>query len=105
MQIGVCCCVSYTSTESWVATAYTMRYGSAKAGFGPVPDTAVSRLRGAVLVVGVGVSTETGGGGGSITEGAGDGLESGSGNAGMGSSADDVSMVMFFVTGGDVLRV
>ena len=45
-------------------------------------------------------------GGGSITEEtAGDGLETGSGKAGIGSSADDVSIVMCFVVGGDVLRV
>lgn len=42
-----------------------------------------------------------GGGGGSIIEGAGDGLERGSGRAGMGSSEEDVSMVIFRVTGGD----
>jgi hypothetical protein len=42
-----------------------------------------------------------GGGGGSMTEGAGDGFERGSGRAGMGSSEEDVSMVIFRVTGGD----
>jgi hypothetical protein len=42
-----------------------------------------------------------GGGGGSMTEGAGDGFERGSGRDGIGSSEDDVSMVMFRVTGGD----
>lgn len=49
-------------------------------------------------------SAEDGGGGGSITEGAGDGLESGSGRDGMGSSDDEVSIVMFLVTGGEVRK-
>lgn len=46
-----------------------------------------------------------GGGGGSMTDGASDGFDRGSGRAGIGSSAEDVSMVMCFVVGGDVLRV
>jgi hypothetical protein len=40
-----------------------------------------------------------------MIEGAGDGLDRGSGRAGIGSSAEDVSMVMYFVVGGDCLRV
>lgn len=36
-----------------------------------------------------------------MTEGAGDGFERGSGRDGIGSSEEDVSMVMFRVTGGD----
>jgi hypothetical protein len=36
-----------------------------------------------------------------MTEGAGDGFERGSGRDGIGSSEDDVSMVMLRVTGGD----
>lgn len=65
----------------------------------------VSRLGGFDGVVLDG-SLATGGGGGSITdEGAGDGLEMGSGSDGIGSSADEVSIVMCFVTGGDCLNV
>lgn len=40
-----------------------------------------------------------GGGGGSITDEAGDGFETGSGSNGIGSSADEVSMVMCLVGG------
>lgn len=46
-----------------------------------------------------------GGGGGSMTEGAGEGFESGSGNDGIASSDEDVSIVMCFVTGGAVRSV
>jgi len=46
-----------------------------------------------------------GGGGGSMTEGAGDGFDRGSGRDGIGSSEEDVSIVMFLVTGGDWRRV
>lgn len=47
-----------------------------------------------------------GGGGGSMTEGAGEGLDTGSGKAGIESSAELVSMVMCFVgTGAPCLRV
>lgn len=62
----------------------------------------VSRLR---LLGVAAVSLVVGGGGGSMTEGAGDGLDRGSGRAGIGSSAEDVSMVMCFVVGGDCLSV
>lgn len=48
-------------------------------------------------------AAEVGGGGGSMT--AGEGFEIGSGRAGIGSSAEEVSMVMCLVTGGDCLRV
>lgn len=40
-----------------------------------------------------------------MTEGAGEGFERGSGNDGIASSGDDVSMVMCFVTGGAVRNV
>lgn len=40
-----------------------------------------------------------------MTDGAGEGLEMGSGSAGIGSSSEDVSMVICFVTGGFSLRV
>lgn len=46
---------------------------------------------------------DVGGGGGSMT--AEEGLETGSGSAGIGSSAEDVSIVICFVTGGDCLSV
>lgn len=36
---GVVCCVSYTNTASWVATAYIIRYGSAKAEAGPLSSS------------------------------------------------------------------
>lgn len=78
-----------------------MRYGNANAAFGPGVEAPVSGL-----LVGVDESgTEVGGGGGSITEVAAAGFETGSGSAGIGSSGDDVSMVMCLVTGGDVRRV
>lgn len=48
-----------------------------------------------------GVDGAAGGGGGSMTEEAGDCFERGSGRDGMGSSAEDVSMVIFRVAGGD----
>lgn len=47
------------------------------------------------------VEVGTGGGGGSMTKGAGDGLEMGSGRDGIESSADEVSIVMCFVFGGE----
>lgn len=46
-----------------------------------------------------------GGGGGSMTDGAGEGFESGSGNDGIASSADEVSIAMCLVTGGAVRSV
>jgi hypothetical protein len=77
-------------------------------GLGPGVDEPVSRLTGFDEVPFFSESEAVvdaadvggGGGGGSITEGAGDGFEIGSGNAGMGSSADDVSMVICLVAGG-----
>lgn len=103
-QIGVICCVSYSRTVSCVATAYIIRYGNTKAGFGPNVDAPVSKFRdldGVVTFSGSDPAAEVGGGGGgSMTEGAGDGLEMGSGSAGIGSSAEDVSMVICFVTCG-----
>ena len=106
MQIGVCCCVSYSKTESWVATAYTIRYRSAKAALGPGVCTPVSRLKPLDDDIEPSAVADAGGGGGSMTEdGAGEGLDSGSGNDGIGSSADEVSIVMCFVTGGLCLSV
>lgn len=72
-----------------MATAYTIRYGSANADFGPGLCTVASE----------------GGGGGSITDRAAEGFASGSGSEGIGSSADEVSIVMCLVTGGDCLKV
>lgn len=51
------------------------------------------------------ITSPPGGGGGSMTEVAGDGFETGSGREGIGSSADDVSMVICLVAGSDCLRV
>lgn len=82
-----------------MATAYTIRYGKENAGFGAAEVDCASALN--VRPIG----SEEGGGGGSMTDGAGDGFERGSGSDGMASSADDVSMVMLFVVGGEVLRV
>ena len=65
---------------------------------------AVSKFSGLVGVVAVDSVDVAGGGGGSI-DGAGDGLERGSGSSGIGSSADDVSIVKCLVTGGDSLKV
>lgn len=101
--MGVCCWVSYSKTESCVATAYTILYGSAKAAFGPAVTDVVSEV--VLRLRPIGSDEGGGGGGGSITEGAGDGLESGSGSDGIGSSGDEVSIVMCFVTGGEALRV
>lgn len=88
--------------ESCVATAYTIRYGSANVGLGPPADVV-----GLVSVLNVlDMGSAEGGGGGSMTEGAGDGLEeSGSGNDGMASSGEEVSIVMCLVTGGAVRSV
>lgn len=81
-----------------MATAYTILYGSEKAGFGPGVAALVSRLA-ALEGVEVTSATAAGGGGGSMT-GAGDaGVESGSGSDGMSSSADEVSIVICFVCG------
>lgn len=95
-----------------MATAYAIRYGKAKVGFGPGVDAVVSMSRGFEGVVIVSLlspsDTTVGGGGGSMTDGVGDGFTTGSmgsGNAGMGSSGEEVSRVMFLVTGGDCLRV
>lgn len=83
-----------------------MRYGNAKVGLGPGVVAPVSRFSGFASDLSPSVADdEEGGGGGSMTDGAGDGFEIGSGRAGMGSSADDVSIVMCLVTGGDCLRV
>lgn len=62
-------------------------------------DAFVSMLRGfeGVDLSGSGAE-DVGGGGGSMMVG--DGLDIGSGSAGIGSSADEVSMVMCWVTGG-----
>lgn len=75
-------------------------------GLGPGVVGPVSKFRcldGVDNFSGSGAEDVGGGGGGSIT--AGSGLEIGSGRAGMGSSAEDVSIVMCFVTGGDCLSV
>lgn len=94
-----------------MATAYTIRYGRAKAGLGPGADTlfstaapfdeAVPSAAAGAAVVEDGV----GSGGGSMTDGAAAGLETGSGREGMVSSAEDVSIVTCLVTGGDWRRV
>ena len=42
MQSGVCCCVSYRRTESSVATAYTILYGSENTIVGPGDEELVS---------------------------------------------------------------
>lgn len=98
-QIGVFCCVSYKSTESCVATAYTMRYPSENAGFGPGIAALVSTVRGLEVAGDASGPADVGGGGGSMTGAGDEGLESGSGSDGMSSSAEDVSIVMCFVGG------
>jgi hypothetical protein len=103
---GVCCCVSYKRTESSVATAYTIRYGNEKAIVGPCVFAFVSTSK--VLTFGDEVGPEGAvvwgiGGGGSIIECAGDFGTTGSGSSAIVSSADEVSIVIFFVCGG-VLR-
>lgn len=91
-----------------MATAYTIRYGRAKAALGPGVDAFVSvdtpfggAPSAAVVEAGVGS------GGGSMTDAVVDvdALETGSGREGMVSSAEDVSMVTCLVTGGDWRRV
>ena len=72
---------------------------------GPGVEALVSAFKPFDGVEEVSEAEDAGGGGGSITDaGAGDGLERGSGRAGIGSSAEDVSMVMFLVIGGDWRR-
>lgn len=83
-----------------MATAYTIRYGREKAGLGPGVETPVSVAVGFDGVE-VGSATAAGVGGGSITDKAGDVIERGSGRYGIESSADEVSMVMCLVGGGD----
>lgn len=84
-----------------MATAYIIRYGKEKVGFGPGVDAPVSVFCPLEDVGVLSEAAEVGGGGGSMTEGAGDCLDSGSGRDGIGSSDDEVSIVMFFVDGGD----
>lgn len=59
-----------------------------------------------VLSEAASAGADVGGGGGSISWFVGgEGPETGSGSAGIGSSAEEVSIVMCFVTGGDCRRV
>lgn len=91
-----------------MATAYTIRYGRAKAGLGPGVEalfSAAAPFEGAAPSAAALVEVSVGSGGGSMTEGVADGLETGSGRDGMVSSADEVSMVTCLVTGGDWRRV
>ena len=100
---GVCCCVSYTNTVSCVATAYTIRYGKAKAGSGPGLDEPLSpSIEGdglALLISLVGGGTTVSRGGGSIVELVGGTREAsaGSGNDGIEPSAEEVSKVICLV--------
>lgn len=105
-QRGVCCCVSYMRTESSVATAYTIRYGRENATVGPGDSAFVVTSR----CLGLGDDSDADGslacgtnGGGSMTEFDGSFVIAGSGRAAMGSSADDVSIVMCLVGGGAFL--
>lgn len=89
-----------------MATAYTIRYSRENAGFGPGVDELVSPLVGVAPLASP--AADDGGGGGSMTERAGVGFgigSTGSGRASMGSSAEEVSMVMWRVVGGDWRRV
>jgi hypothetical protein len=70
---------------------------------GPGAWTPVSKLR--LFGTEIELSKDVGGGGGSITDEAGEGFVKGSGREGIGSSEDDVSMVMCLVTGGLCLSV
>lgn len=82
-----------------------MRYGREKAGLGPGVEADVSTDSDFDGVLVASPEEVFGGGGGSM-EGAGEaGLERGSGNDGMSTSAEDVSMVICFVVGGDCLSV
>jgi hypothetical protein len=92
-----------------VATAYTIRYGRAKAGLGPGVDALFSAavapfdeaVPSAAAAGAAVVEDGVGSGGGSMTDAAATGLETGSGREGMVSSAEDVSIVTCLVTGGD----
>lgn len=93
-----------------MATAYTIRYGRAKAGLGPGVDALFSvavapfdeEVPSAAAAAGTAVVEDgVGSGGGSMTDAAATGLETGSGREGMVSSAEDVSIVTCLVTGGD----
>lgn len=85
---------------SCVATAYTTRYGNAKAGVGATvsPSLGLGDEVGLAISFGEGM-TGLAGGGGSIAEGLDGDFEgtTGSGNAGIGSSAEAVSMVICVV--------
>ena len=106
MHKGFCCCVSYTCTASCVATAYTIRYGKLKAETGPggglpgVPTSPSTGFGDAAATLGEGEGALVSGGGSmeAFEVGALDGM-AGSGNAGISSSADEVSMVICFVAG------
>ena len=98
---GVSCCVSYTSMESCVATAYTIRYGNAKAGDGPGALEPVSTSIGLGDDVGLPMSPgdgivvlECGGGSMALYRLGIDEGTAGPGRAGMASSGDEVSTVM-----------
>jgi hypothetical protein len=94
--------VSYIRTESSVATAYIIRYGNEKAIVGPCEFAFVSTSNNFDFkdVVGpAGSVVDDIGGGGSIIECAGDLGITGSGSSAIVSSADEVSIVMFFVWG------
>lgn len=82
-----------------------MRYGSVNVVLGPCVDVPFSELGALDDVDDFSGSSaeEVGGGGGSMT--AGSGFEIGSGRAGIGSSAEEVSIVICFVIGGDCLNV
>ena len=98
--MGVCCCVSYTNTASWVATAYITRYGNANAGAGPTvsPSVGFGDEVGLAVSFGDGIMALLGGGG-SIADGFDGDFDGtmGSGNAAMASSAEAVSMVICVV--------
>lgn len=106
MHKGFCCWVSYTCTASCVATAYTIRYGKLKAEIGPggglptAPESPSTGFGDAAATLGEGDGALVSGGGSieAFEVGALDGM-AGSGNAGISSSADDVSMVICFVVG------
>lgn len=91
-----------------MATAYIIRYGSEKAIVGPCElafDVSTSKNFGFGDDAGPEGSVVCGrGGGGSIMECVGDFGTAGSGSSAIVSSAEEVSIVMFFVVAG-VLRV
>ena len=96
--------MSYTRIASCVATAYTIRYGNANAGAGPVtaeftsPSTDLGDDVGLPISLGDGIAIGATGGGSIVEcETGADVGKTDSGRAGIASSEEEVSMVILTV--------